>query len=65
MRYIRAGTSEKNMSRESDTSSEEREFWNSTQRLRKTEDQVEKDKHFEHRSAEAVRQALGKRARQL
>ncbi len=53
------------MSRKSDTSSEEREFWNSTQRLRKTEDQVEKDKHFEHRSAEAVRQALGKRARQL
>lgn len=46
------------MSHKPDTSSEGLEFWPSTKKVRETHDRVEKD--FEHRSAEAVREALGK-----
>jgi hypothetical protein len=51
------------MGQKPDTPSEKLEFWQSTKRPLDNKDRVEED--FEHRSAEAVRQALGKRACQL
>jgi hypothetical protein len=51
------------MDRQPDTTSEKREFWQSTSRPVDTKDRVKED--FEHRSADAVRQALGNRACQL